>query len=266
MGLSEVGLNVARSVFRVLINLYFPGKPYSVKKVKRFGREFLVYVNEHVGRKIYLNMFEKKETEFLLNELRKDDVCLDIGANVGYFTFLFSSVASKVIAIEPIRQNADLIKLSSSINNCNHVQVVCAAVSNDVSTEKFARTSDSSLSSVYSDNSQSGYGAEDISFYEVPAISIDSLDLIKLDIVKMDIEGYEFFALQGMSKTLLALKPRLLMIEVVDRHLQRFGSSSKSVIDFLGAHSYFPKVLRGGALIPYDGQGDLNLFFALEEQ
>jgi len=261
-----------KSILAGIIIAVFPSSPFSIKKTNLFDRDFLLYIDQDVGRKILLGIFETKETEFLLSQIRKDDVCLDIGANVGYYTFLFSSVAKQVFSIEPIRQNADLIRLSCSINRVNNISVICAAASSINDEIEFLESTETGYSSVkYIDHDASLINAYDTSFncsYRVPAITIDSLCLDKLDIVKMDIEGYEYLALQGMTHTLKSVRPRILMIEMVESHLNRFGSGLHDVLTFLGECGYKPMILSGGKLANYKGQSipNDNLFFIQKEK
>jgi FkbM family methyltransferase len=220
-----------------------------------------------MGRKITLGIFEKNETQFLLRYVKKDDVCLDVGANIGYYTFLFSSRAQHVISVEPIAPNVDLIRLSASINRISNIRVISAAVAGTEGEADFFESDDTGLSSVAFPHVEQILNEKNLvpskPCYKVPTVTIDSLHLPKLDIVKMDIEGYEYFALQGMAQTLESLRPRLLMIELAESLLNRFGSSIDAVISFLSQYGYKPMILAGDKLIDYTGQYILNdnLFF-----
>jgi FkbM family methyltransferase len=253
-----------RFFFKVSVDIYFPNAPYSIRKIRRFNRDLLLYINQHTCRKIYLGVFEKDETELLLDTLVEGDVCLDIGANIGYYTTLFASKASKVIAIEPIRQNVDLLRLTSSINKDEHVDIICSAVGREDGDVEFLESNESTLSGVYFTGCDKVSGAEK---YTVASITIDSLNLPKLDIVKIDIEGYELFALEGMANTLKRLKPRLLMIELVDSYMNRFDASVSDVITFLSNYGYQANIIKNGKLESYVGNSipNDNLFFTPNE-
>ncbi len=141
-------MNILRFVFNKIINLWFSNKPYSIKRIRKFGKNFLLYINEYAGRKIYLGVYERAETKYLLTQLQADDSCLDIGANMGYYSFLFASIASEVLSVEPIRPNADLIRLTSSINNDKHIEVICSAVSDKIGETVFIESDQSSHSGI----------------------------------------------------------------------------------------------------------------------
>ena len=45
--------------------------------------------------------YEPEETEIIKNLVKTQDVCLDIGANIGYFTVLLAKKCKEVWAFEP---------------------------------------------------------------------------------------------------------------------------------------------------------------------
>lgn len=257
-----------KQIFPIIMQLLFTSRPFTIRRIKLFGLDFLLYIDQHVGRKIYLGIFEKNETIFLKQQVKNGDVCLDIGANIGYFSFMFATAAHcQVICIEPIRQNSDLIRLTASINRIGNVKVISAAVSSTVGEATIDESNETAYSALtYEDganNIKDIYGANVVCSYKVPTISIDSLGLERLDIVKMDIEGFEYFALQGMVNTLCTNKPRLLMLELVEEHLNKFSVTVADVINLLNECGYKPKILSNSCLIDYTGQKipQDNLFF-----
>ena len=91
---------------RVLLNLFFPNKRFSIKEALLFGSRMLIYSDQHTGRKILLSRFEREETEFLDKFVQDDYVCLDIGCNSGHVTLFvaktFSPERITGIDIDPV--------------------------------------------------------------------------------------------------------------------------------------------------------------------
>ena len=243
-----------RVVFQLFLNMIFTNDPKKVGQLWLNGRCQFVWLREHVGRKIALRMFEKKESRFFLKTIKEGAICLDIGANVGYFTNLFASRVGekgRVIAVEPVSRNVLLIQLASNINNADAVvKVISAAVSDTDSSLSLSQIDDSSYASI------SVAGKKEAG--QVQAITLDALckglELPRIDILKMDIEGFEYRALQGMQKILSdrVVRPKLMMIELYSDHLQKFGSSISQICDYLNHFGYEPHVLdNSGNLVPF---------------
>jgi hypothetical protein len=59
-----------------------------------------------------------------------------------------------------------------------------------------------------------------------------------LDIVKIDVDGSEFDVLFGMQRALCSLRPRLVIIEIIDDHLRRAGSSPAEMLKLMADCGY----------------------------
>ena len=58
-------------------------------------------------------------TEIIKKEIKKDDIILDLGANIGYYTLIFAKLVGKkgrVFAFEPEPTNFTLLKKNIEIN------------------------------------------------------------------------------------------------------------------------------------------------------
>ncbi len=75
--------------------------------------------------------------------------------------------------------------------------------------------------------------------------------LTRVDFIKIDVEGYEPAVLRGALRTLERFRPTLL-IEIEDRHLEKFRASSATIIDLLAPHGYQMHALVDGAWRPVE--------------
>ncbi len=174
------------------------------------------------GLKLYLNprdlelskkllidkTWEPFETGVLAGHIKKGDVVLDVGANLGYYTLLFSQwvgPTGKVYAFEPDPDNFALLQKNVRANRLQNVIPVQKAVSN--------RTGGMKL--YLSDRNKAGHriyeSGEARPALEIEAVRLD--DFFRdckdpVDFVKMDIEGAEDRALEGMLE-LLSKNPKL---------------------------------------------------------
>lgn len=71
----------------------------------------------------------------------------------------------------------------------------------------------------------------------------------RLDFVKIDVEGAELHVLQGGRATIAGLRP-VVMVEVEDRHLERFGVRPEDVVAWFTALGYRMSVWDDGSWRP----------------
>lgn len=132
----------------------------------------------------------------LLNEIRRGDVVIDAGANIGMFSILTSFKVGnegKVIAVEPEKRNLDILKRNLELNKVNNVIVVPKALY-DVPGKKVSMREERVMTDEEGD-------VETTTLDEI----VGSLGL-KPRILKMDIEGSEGRALLGGVNTLKTIE------------------------------------------------------------
>lgn len=154
-------------------------------------------------------------TQYLAKIVKPGDVCLDIGANVGYFSVLMSALAGdkgRTIAVEPTPRIAKLLRLTSRVNGPGFEVAELALAAREgmlqlqIPEESFGEASI----------------IERADKLVVPKTSVDvrtatldnllaELNVKKVDIIKMDVEGAEPFVFEGMKRT-IANNPGLQMI------------------------------------------------------
>jgi len=76
-------------------------------------------INEIYNKRVYI----KKDFSYL-----PSDSWLDLGANIGVFSVLISGSVKNIIAIEPEKENFQLLKMNLSLNNINNVECINKAV------------------------------------------------------------------------------------------------------------------------------------------
>jgi FkbM family methyltransferase len=165
----------------------------------------------------YAGRYEPAVRRFLRGELRRGDVVLDVGANIGVHALTLAKRlqelgGGRVIAFEPA---ADcLAKLTAAAErNAMQVEVVPAALGER---EHYAALRADSRYDHADAGVRSLYGDGDV-VQEVPVRRLDDWarenGLTRLDVVKLDIEGGEIAALSGAAHTLIRLQPRALLVE-----------------------------------------------------
>lgn len=161
--------------------------------------------------------WETPVTQCLTKIVREGDVCIDIGAHLGYFSILMSALAGdrgKTYSIEPNPRIASLLHKTSTINHPGFF-VWEGAVSNQAGTLEIFVPQEKS-----GDASMLIRAPEDVSAltaYRVNCLPLDQflkeLAVSRVDVIKMDAEGAEPFIFEGMDETLKFNKDLKIVME-----------------------------------------------------
>jgi FkbM family methyltransferase len=153
--------------------------------------------------------WEPEETALMKRLLKPDDVFVDVGANIGYYTLLAVRLgASQVYAFEPQASTHELLSKNVIINWMTSV-VRCenlAVFSHTTDLEFFARKNypgNSSIGSTAPDQLAKWFDtAEKLTLH---AVSLDEYFLDKpgkIQVMKVDVEGAEPAAFEGARRIL----------------------------------------------------------------
>jgi len=170
-----------------------------------------------------------KEEQFLCKLDLKGKIVFDIGSHIGILTIYFAKkcVGGRVIAFEPNPET--YLKLQSNVrfNRLNNVEILNMGIGSKKELKTLATRRYYPGSGSMEDVIKTDIFREKYKIFEVKVDTLDSCiqneGLPKPDLVKIDIEGMEYSALLGMTKTLSEYKP-LLYIEI-------HGSSEKNKTD-----------------------------------
>lgn len=185
--------------------------------------------------------YEEVELRIAKAWLNSGDSCLDLGANIGYFSALLAnqvSTSGKVIAVEPAPQTAALLKTAIEVLKLPQITLEQTCITNqENSTIEFMVSikndgSDVQQSLVVSSKLENKFKAE-----LVLANTLDNLiqkhDVSgKVSLVKIDIEGAEPFALQHGKSIFNSESLPLFIVEVYTSGLDRLGFSPKDIYKF----------------------------------
>lgn len=236
-------------------HIWTPRDRLKIKQTRIGACRLVVAVNEDVGREIYYRgTYEPSETQFLMGVLREDDVCFDLGANVGYFTTLMATISTKgaVHAFEPDPFNFALLNVNIQINRFRNVILNQIAIGDKSGHSPFVLAKDHAFSSL-KNTGRTGV-------QEVVDVSITTLDdyvrgsaIQRMDFLKIDVEGAEGSVIDGASHclTVESLRPRLMMIELVDQNQAAFGNKVASIETGLRQLGYEPFIVKDGHKEPF---------------
>jgi FkbM family methyltransferase len=142
--------------------------------------------------------------------LRKGDICLDLGANIGTTSILFSGIVGekgRVYAFEPVTH--ELLTKNISENHIKNVQVVPRGISHYVGKSEIEIGDFCLDSSMARRDYTKGYYSH---CREIEVTSLDAvvkeLSIPRVDFIKVDIEGLEEWAILGAERLIKEHSPK----------------------------------------------------------
>lgn len=197
--------------------------PIMVKTIHGFKLGIDPMKDQGVEREIfYSGTYESGVLSILEHLLKKGDVFVDVGANIGLMSIFAAQEvgpSGKVIAIEANPNTAEILSRNLSINNLSSVQVMQCAIGNSLDSIK-----------IY-DNFDVNRGASSVippekltDSYQVSQTTLDKALFGRLmpSIVKIDVEGAELDVLLGSRELLSSLNPPIVVMECsADYNIER---------------------------------------------
>lgn len=160
--------------------------------------------------------FEPVTTKFLKDTLKPGMTFVDVGAHVGYFTLLASSLVGsegKVFAFEPHPDNFELLQLNITANHASNVMAwEKAAAAMPGGMQLYSYGDDKRMyHSLTPQDITHPHDAPTGEAIRVETVLLDDMLPDKVDVVKIDVEGAEPYVLRGFVR-LLQLNPDMIVI------------------------------------------------------
>ncbi len=242
----------------------FIGKVYNILTrenvciVRRHGVLFELNNRVPAERAILFNIYEPKVTKIFLSLIDEDDIVVDAGAWIGYYTCLAANRCTngKVITIEPHPENIARLKRHIVLNGFKNVILVEETLSDKESITDLIVSDHSVMhrldhNNVINDNKKYDDRNNSISNKNNIKVRVTTLDNIAdrcnidhIDILMMDIEGYEYFALLGANNLLNNNKIHKIIMEVHTRYLKEMQLELDDIIESLESYNYTIEIIE----------------------
>lgn len=209
-------------------NVHFKGKVVAVSYIDSThlpkeeviaecdGIKYALNLQDDIQKFIYFNVYERRSLNKILPLISRGNVCLDVGANIGFYALNFVKRAGeigKVYAFEASPKVAEKLRRNIALNGYERIiNVEERAVTDKRGTVEFA----------ISPNENSGWGhiGEDVRFSEKILVSTDTLDsfferkgLSQVEVMKVDIEGAEDKLIAGAENILRENRVKHIFME-----------------------------------------------------
>ena len=246
-------------------------RPIFKKIHQNFKPDFIIIQNQKMfldskdSLQLSLNgIYGEFETEIVKNEIKPNDVVLDVGAHIGYFTLLFAKLVGsegKVFSFEPEPKNFELLTKNIEINNYENVITESKIVSDKNKTcTLYTFETSSGANRIYKPNENIN-----VKPIEVDSISLDeyfknSEFLKRIKFVKIDVEGAELLVLKSMKSIFQNNNNIKLLLEFNPKFLLEIGSKSSDFFNLLHSESFSIFFIDGKnhKLIPLNSDTELD--------
>lgn len=163
------------------------------------------------GLSILFNRYEPHQMARARETITPNDICFDIGANVGIYSLLFAQNAQHVFSFEPLPRNIVYLYGTLKLNRIKNATIVPFAVAENIKLTCFQEGEDWGVGKITADGNQ-------------PAVTISCDEFAKKynvvpTFMKIDVEGAELDVLHG-AEELLSLHKTSLMLSVHGENLR----------------------------------------------
>ena len=218
--------------------------PQNVVVKTRDGRRLRVSFRDWVEEMIYfLGTCDIYCTKLVRRHVKSGAVCVDVGANLGWYTTLFRLIAGEngqVHSFEPVPQTFARLEKNVSLNgappNVYLNNFALGDEEKDLEIHVFADQPSGHSSLAVKEGEKS----------EAIQVKVKTLDsyltergIKQVDFLKVDIEGAELMFLKGAEKLFKQSKPPVILMEMALQTSKEFGYTPNDLLEFIGSHAAY---------------------------
>jgi FkbM family methyltransferase len=212
--------------------------PAKIKTTTTDRRKIIVNPATFTYQFVYfLGEYEPAITNIISKIVRKDDICFDVGANIGWYSTLLQTLVGEngsVHAFEPVPSSFETLKANIALNkNADKVilnEFALGDQEKEINIYNSATLPDGHASISKNENSD----------VEVIPIKMKTADkyvethnINEVNFIKLDIEGAELFMLKGANKMFKQSKPPIWVIEMALDTSEKLGYLPNDLIELM---------------------------------
>jgi FkbM family methyltransferase len=185
--------------------------------------------------------------KYIKNFCLKRRRAIDIGVNVGIYSYFLSKHFDLVESFEPHLFITEKLKCYNSLkNNINIYNVALSDISGNTNFY-VPYINDSSVLNYGLSSLNDPGGVRDV--FNVDLKTLDFYEFKNVDFIKIDVEGAEYQVLKGSIKTIESCKP-IILIEIEQRHLK--NNLIEEIFEFIISLGYQGFFINNGQLVNID--------------
>jgi len=231
---------------RIYVNIF----NISILHCKFYGVKLKLHLKNDVDKRLFLYGFEKDIIRCFRKLIKKDDVVLDIGANIGIYSLIASESIGKIgriYAFEPANIAYSSLLYNIKLNRIDNIYPIKAGVSDHSGRAIFNICHDDAYNSLGEAPLKQIIKSETIDLMSIDDFVIN-YKIAKVNVIKVDTEGAEYLVFKGAHKTLNKHKP-ILFFEHNPIVTKGFSNSTHDLIELIRFHGYELFEIKNGNLV-----------------
>ena len=239
-------------------SFYYLKSYYKPKSITINGD--VIYLDKFDSLNLSINPdYEKESMDFIKNYIKKDNIIVDIGANIGYYTLFFAKLVPEgmVYPFEPDTTNFELLRKNIKANHYTNIIPDNRALS-DTPGVTYLMLNKLNTGGHRITNEKT----------ETPVFMMRLDDYIKkVDFIKIDVEGAETMVINGMPNIIKNNNLKML-VEYNKMGMKNFGVNPMEFIRLLAKDFTIIDVSTGLMVNPNSFSTDkiTNLFCYKEQK
>lgn len=206
----------------------------------RYGPLLRVRRRDFTNRAAIFGLYGREVAQWV-EQLRSNDVFLDIGANAGVYSLLASGAASngRVFAFEPNPVLFDDLRFNIEINEARNITAFNAGVSDRTGTFTLVHNPRHSGGAWIGSAGRLKADEGNQRACTVLAVAPSDLDDVREAAkdhricIKIDVEGHELHVLRGLRDAGLLAAAAWVIVEIDAKHLARFDTSVDQIYEIM---------------------------------
>jgi FkbM family methyltransferase len=247
------------AVWNRIVRPYFIWRSIDLTARTRFGAKFAVRFPDLIQVYIFFfGVWEPRLSRFLLGRLKKGDVFVDVGANIGYYALLASrrvGPSGKVYAIEAAPSIFAMLERNLEVNRAGNVVSFNMAVTDSAKDVPIYLHSEANLSATTTiPYLAENRGAELVATVQGARLDeiVGSEALRSARIIKIDIEGAEWEVVRSLRDVLPTLSMETeIVIEAHEGAIRQSGGTAEAFLQIFADAGFSPFVIPNEYGVPF---------------
>ena len=206
----------------------------SKRNIINGNKKVAIFAFDDIGHLINLEgLYEKRELDHVFSWMsrfeliNKDNIAIDIGANIGNHSLYFSKYFKSVHSFEPNPNTFKLLKINSEL--VDNIRIYNKGISN-INTAAYLSVNETNNGNSFVANEKTNDTVEIL----LSPLDMSLEDSTQIDLIKIDVEGHEVNVIDGSQMLIRKNMPVILF----EQHENDFVKGESLVISQLKSFGY----------------------------